>query len=178
MRLPRPLWIGLATILLVFAAAAVHIGVPIYRQWVAIKQVEGLGGTVDGDRFGSTWLGDRIGRELRLPLQRVTWIGLAGTPATDATVSQIAQFSELEWLILDQTLITDEGLAHLRRLLKLEGLSLNGTQVTDAGLSHLKVLSGLRHLRVDGTQVNEASSKRLKLALPQARISGNGFLIK
>ena len=35
-RLPRPLWIGLAAIVLVVVAVGLRVGVPIYRQQVAL----------------------------------------------------------------------------------------------------------------------------------------------
>jgi ankyrin repeat protein len=44
--LPRPLWIGLATVALIGASLGVRYGVPIYRQQVAIREIERAGGSV------------------------------------------------------------------------------------------------------------------------------------
>src|SRR5262249_41729058 len=41
--LPRPLSLGLATAILIVVAVALHVGGPIYRQRVAIREIEALG---------------------------------------------------------------------------------------------------------------------------------------
>ena len=43
LRLPRPLWFGLAALVLVIAALGIRIGVPIYRQQAAIREIESGG---------------------------------------------------------------------------------------------------------------------------------------
>src|SRR5262245_8096366 len=60
-RLPRPLWIGLATILLIVVAVGLHIGVPIYREQVAIREIERLGGYVQTEQGGPKWVRECIG---------------------------------------------------------------------------------------------------------------------
>jgi hypothetical protein len=169
-RLPRPLWIGVATVVLVVVGIALQIGLPIYREYAAIREIERLGGNVEIEIQSASpkWL----------PLANVVWVGLAGTPATDATVVQTGRLSSLRWLILDGTRVTDAGLANLEKLTVLEGLDLSNAGVTDAGLQHLKPLTALQYLRLGGTQVTEAGAAELKRALPRLTISGNGSLIK
>jgi hypothetical protein len=58
-RLPRPLWIGVAAVLLVVAEAGLRIGVPIYRQHAAVREVKRLGGKVEAERHGPEWLAAR-----------------------------------------------------------------------------------------------------------------------
>ena len=55
-RLPRPLWIGVATAVLVVTAVALQFGMPIYRRYVATREIERVGGLVT--TFGSSpaWL--------------------------------------------------------------------------------------------------------------------------
>jgi len=61
-RLPRPLWIGVATVVLIVAAAALHFGAPLYRQHVAVREIEQLGGQIMGTRpRGPSWLRKFVG---------------------------------------------------------------------------------------------------------------------
>ncbi len=64
-RLPRPLWIGLAAVALIVASLGFRYGAPIYRQQVAIREIERAGGSVIMNTGGPFWL--------RLWLRR--WIG-------------------------------------------------------------------------------------------------------
>ncbi len=43
-RLPRPLWMGFATAVLVVLAIGLGVAVPIYRQHLAIREIKRLGG--------------------------------------------------------------------------------------------------------------------------------------
>ena len=54
-QLPRPLWIGLTTVVLFGAAVGLRFGVPIYRQHVAIREIELLGGAVSTTPGGPEW---------------------------------------------------------------------------------------------------------------------------
>lgn len=51
-RLPRPLWIGLATVVLVVVTIGLQFGVPIYRRHVAIREIERLGGKFETSKGG------------------------------------------------------------------------------------------------------------------------------
>src|SRR5437879_6523126 len=91
-RLPRPMWIGLATVLLIGAAIFVRVGLPIYRQHLAIREIERLGGYVETRPRGPEWLRDWVGNErFRLcedvDLVRVDRPTVAVTEATLAHVS-------------------------------------------------------------------------------------------
>jgi hypothetical protein len=41
--MPRPLWIGVATIVLIVASVGLRIGIPIYRQELAIQKLTDYG---------------------------------------------------------------------------------------------------------------------------------------
>ena len=60
-RLPRPLWIGLAAAVLVVLGVGVQIGVPIYRQQVVIREIEQVGGIALTFPRGPEWVRDRVG---------------------------------------------------------------------------------------------------------------------
>jgi Leucine-rich repeat (LRR) protein len=176
--LPRPLWIGLPTAVLLVIAIMLHVGLPMSRQQIAIREVKRLGGTVETGSRCLEWLRTFTGGQPTLPFEDVTWIGLAGTPATDATMVLAGRFTRLEWLILDGTRVTDAGLAELENLAVLEGLDLSNTQVTDAGLKHVQGLTRLQYLRLGGTQVTESAAAQLKRTLPRLTITGNTYLIE
>jgi len=55
-RLPRPLWIAMATFAVVVVTVGLRLGVPIYRQQVAVREIELLGGTVRTLPRGPEWL--------------------------------------------------------------------------------------------------------------------------
>ena len=51
-RVPRPLWIGLATVVLVVAGLGLRFYMPIYRQQVAIREIKRVGGQTE---MGPGW---------------------------------------------------------------------------------------------------------------------------
>ena len=165
-RLPRPLWIGLAAAVLVVLGVGVQIGVPIYRQQVVIREIEQVGGIALTFPRGPEWVRDRVGDDWMRLIEDVREVQLVVKPATDATLGHIGELGSLQRLYLDQTLVTDEGLAHLKRLSSLEKLSLNNTQVTDAGLQHIKGLTKLKWLMLNRTQVTDTGVAELQRTMP------------
>src|SRR5947209_1949698 len=123
-RLPRPLWIGMATVVLVVVAVGLRIAMPVWQQHIAVELIERVGGHVDTRHGGPEWLRQRLGDERMSAFDRVTGIHLAGTQATDATLACLGSVTELERLELDNTNVTDAGLAHLKGLTRLSSLSL------------------------------------------------------
>ncbi|MGE5195678.1 MAG: hypothetical protein ACM3U2_24565, partial [Deltaproteobacteria bacterium] len=143
-RLPRPLWIGLAATVLVVAAAALHLGMPIYRQHVCIREIERVGGVALTFPRGPEWLRDRVGDERMRLFEDVVEVQIIVKPATEETLRHVGELTSLQRLYLDGTPVTDDWLVHLKGLSRLEKLSLRNTPVTDAGLRHLKELTQLR----------------------------------
>jgi hypothetical protein len=146
-RLPRPLWIGLATVVVVVVSLAMRVGLPIYREQVAAAEVERLGGLAFGEPCGPAWLESllyKIDQDLGDRLVTVSSVCLEGRPATDKTLEQLSWLSSLKDLRLNQTEITDAGLAHLHGLTNLQQIDLANCPVTDAGVAALqKALPGL-----------------------------------
>ena len=185
-RLPRPLWIGLAAAVLAVVALGLQFGLPIYRQEVAIRAIERLGGVAERQVRGPQWLRDWIGEKQIVVLDRVTAVGLERVAATDdamvhlkslyglqtlmlnhsrisdAGLANLAMVASLEWLELPGTQITDCGLAHLKRLTRLEGLDLTGTRVAGPGLANLAGASALRRLWISETTVTDSGLEHLK----------------
>lgn len=146
-RLPRPLWIGLAAIVLTVAAVGLGVGIPIYRQQVAVREIEELGGWVFTAPRTPEWLYEflcRIDQDLGERSDVVVSVCLDQKGATDGTLYRVSSLTDLKELRLNGTQVTDTGLAHLQGLKKLERLSLHSTHVTDTGVAALqRALPGL-----------------------------------
>jgi hypothetical protein len=125
---PRPRrWIPLslrmfvAFLSLLGTASALCIGVPAYRQHVAIRELDRLGGYFESDKRGPDWLRQ--------------WFA----PKT------MRRFDIVRTLILTNSEVTDEALRYVECLEDLERLSLSRTRITDDGLKCLKALTNLAH---------------------------------
>jgi Leucine-rich repeat (LRR) protein len=198
-RLPRPLWIGIAATVLLIIATGVHVGLPIYRQENAVRQIRRLGGWERRSRVGPKWLRELAGEErvdrfaqveelylidtefgdadvarLRL-LPAVKVLYLDGTKVTDAGLGELTTMSLLEELHLKQTAITDHGLASLERLAKLRELDVSHTDLTDAGLSHIATMTQLRRLWLDESGVTRRAAIKLNNALPHRPVQWTGL---
>jgi hypothetical protein len=140
-RLPRPLSIGLVTVVLTVVAVGLRIGIPIYRQQVAVQEIERLGGWVFTEPRGPEWLWSllyRIDADLGARTDIVNSVCLRHLAATDNTLYHMGCLSDLRELELTDTQVTDTGLAHLKWLTRLERIDLSHAPVTDAGVAELQ----------------------------------------
>lgn len=119
-RLPQPLWILLAAVVIAIAGVGMRMGLPVYMRRVVIRNIEAVGGrattrselqsswepvaTSDG---ASEWLHEQIGDERTAAMDEVVRVDLNDRPASDATLRSVRRFPELELLWLDNTQITD-----------------------------------------------------------------------
>lgn len=161
--LPRPLWIGLATVVLVVVGVGLRFGLPIYRQHVAIRAIEGMTGIIFTKPRGPNWLRVSVAKDRMMVLDDVIGVHFPIGQATDATLSHLGCLTKVEVLDLRKTDITDSGLAHLIRLNNLKTLNLSETSVTDAGLVSLRGLITLESLQLAGTQVTDSGLSDLKV---------------
>lgn len=192
--LPRPLWIFLATVVLVVAAVGLGVGVPVWRQQIAKREIQRLRGLTEVRYDGPEWLRKSLGHEDTRIFDVVTGVGLGGTDCSDGDMRFLSGLGTVERLVLYNTHVTDTGLAHVSSLRNLKRLYLHGTRVTDAGLAPLTALpqlqildvawtgitdAGLAHVReirslerlyVEGTQVTDAGVADLQRALPGLEI--------
>jgi hypothetical protein len=155
-RLPRPIWIGAATAALVIVAAGWKFGMPIYRQQMAIREIERLGGRIVRRSRGPDWLRRSVGDQLMSRFDPVTSVSLTKSKATDFTLGQVAWLSDLERLTLACTDVGDAGLVHLQRMAHLQELNLISTQVTDSGMRQIRKLPDLQRLMLANTQVTDS----------------------
>jgi hypothetical protein len=194
-RQPRPLWIGVAAMVLLVAGGGLRIALPIYRQQTAIREIERLGGHVECARGGPDWLRERLGDEPMKLFDTVTQVSLSdtaasdetlnhlrglgglrqldldGTRITDAGLAGLQRSTSLHHLLLDRTRVTDAGLAYLKALRELETLSLRDTKITDTGMAHLQRVTNLQVLYVAETFVTDGGIAELKQSVPRVRVS-------
>lgn len=96
--------------------------------------------------------GDEFVEQL-LPLTNfVTWLDLARTQITDASMSTVGKMVNLEELNLNACKITDEGIKQLEGLSQLKKLNLSGTSVSEAALPTLLKLEALEAIYLFRTQ--------------------------
>jgi hypothetical protein len=165
---PRPRrWIPLsvrmfvAMLAVVGVAGALWVGIPAYRQHVAIRKIEELGGSVDTVAGQMDWLRDYVRDEWMMRVDDVVFIELSGSEATDATLRDIGGLTSVTDLLINGTQVTDAGLANLKGLTNLRILELDRTMVTDAGMAHLTALTNLQILGLDHTQLTNTGLSRL-----------------
>ncbi len=161
-RLPRPHWIGVVTALLIVAAAALRVGLPVYRQQVAIRQIERAGGNVKTKSSAPNWLRQIVGSEWLTVFDDPVVVSVMNRRIDESDLRNLACFTRLEKLWLGGTAITDDDLACLKGLTNLYVLDLSGTKVTDAGMMHVREVSRLETLYVDGTQVTDLGLEHLE----------------
>jgi hypothetical protein len=162
MLLPRPLWIGMSTVVLVGMAVGLRFGLPIYRQWIAIREIERMGGYVTTIPTINNWLRRRLDKGTMKSFDEVVDVRLTGNRATDSTLRHMKLLRSLRTLVLYGTQVTDAGLEHLEGLTSLEWLDLTETRVKGEGLGHLKELPELRHLVLDRAPVTDGGLNHLK----------------
>jgi hypothetical protein len=194
--MPRPLWIGAATVVFLVASVGFRIGLPIYRQQVTIREIERVGGTVHFDKAGPEWLRELLGDErmrcvdairyvrfrprLKTFRQRPVLEGIlySGPPRwtessveiDDSLLKCIRNVPDLKQLSLSRTNIGDPGVVHIASLTDLETLDISGTDVSDASIPLFKRMRKLKELRLFSTQITDKGATDLKQALPQLTI--------
>ncbi|PXA04031.1 hypothetical protein DDZ13_08275 [Coraliomargarita sinensis] len=99
----------------------------------------------------ATTAGDDFILQLRPLANFVTWLDLARTQITDASMSELALMKNLEQLNLNACDITDEGIKQLEGLDNLKDLNLAETPVSEASLPTLIQLDSLETVHLFGT---------------------------
>jgi Leucine-rich repeat (LRR) protein len=156
-RLPRPLWIGVAAVVLTVAAVGVQIALPAYRKKVAIREIRRAGGMILFEERGPKWLRKRVGNEMLEPLWKITEVIFgSGQTATDEGLKHVGSLREFQKLDLEgQQKITDAGIENLKGL-NIISLNLGKTQVTDAGLKSVTEMTRLLELILDETKITDS----------------------
>jgi hypothetical protein len=132
---------GLATVVVIVVSLAMRVGLPMYRQHVAVAEIERLGGMVFYAPSRPEWLESllyRIDQDLGDRLVVVSSVCLDGRTVTDSTLDHLAWLRELQELRLNRTEMTDARLARLKQLTNLKVIYLRQCPVTDAGVDDLE----------------------------------------
>lgn len=143
--IPLSLKIFMGTLLLVGVSRGLWIGIHIWREQAAIRELERLGAQMGTEPGGPAWLRQSIGDDWMQPFDKgtiVVWGSFTPKTITDAEMPAFEQLIHVQKLDLRGAPITDAGLKHLHRLSDLRFLDLRNTRVTDAGLIHLKGMKG------------------------------------
>jgi hypothetical protein len=197
--IPVSLRMVMAIFLLLGVVSTAMVGIPAYRQQVAIRQLR-LSGcefltrhNVPGWLRRPAWLRRWVWNQRNKLFEEVYWVdlrraqdpgaelshldGLASihevilvrTPVTDSDLVQLKGLTNIQELLLTGTSVTDAGLVHLKELTSMKVLKLDNTRVTDAGLAHLRGMTKMEGLSLVGTQVTEVGMQHLEV-LPKLRL--------
>jgi len=163
----RRLWIPLSLRLFLsmfaplFVASTLWVGVRGYRQAVATREVERLGGRVEVVVAGPKWLRDLVGQDrLRILDELVEGVTFPNEMAIfdRGTTGTFGMFSKLR---TDRPIVDDATLACVAKLPYLKRLNLRWTNVGDAGMEHVCKLAALEELELVGADVSDASALQL-----------------
>jgi hypothetical protein len=187
LRVPHPLWILVAALVLGVVAAGLHLGRPAYRQWSAIRAIGQSGFPVDVERVGPEWLREFVGEtqmnafdeipsiHFQPDLTRHTapyfkWFGPVTPPADDSVVANVRKIPNLKQIDMACSNVTDACMENVCSLQYLEYLDMRGTDISDASVPLLKRLTNLRILFLQGTKITDTGIGELKRALPRLTI--------
>ena len=166
-RLPRPLWIGLLAVALVVAGTGLRVGLPIYQQHAAIREIQRAGGVVLMRPADHDWLPDWLQKWMN-DRERIEVFGVpeevdrVGPGITDAGLAQIAAFTELRCLYLGRWADDPAGSGEhsgpmsLFAPLEPQYLLSDPARFSNEGLAQLTGLRKLQLLDLNGTRVTDA----------------------
>jgi hypothetical protein len=152
------------------ASSGLRIVVPIYRQEMAIRELNAAGVYRLTNKRGPEWLRRWMGTKRMRGYDDVFSVELTGGGADDRLVANFSALKNLNRVTLKKALVTDAGLAQLTGIASLETLEIESPRITDAGLLHLKKLPNLHTLDVRGARVTDAGLAELERALPTLTI--------
>ena len=108
-------------------------------------------------------------KELREVKDQLVVLILSKMPITDADLSIIGQFKNLEKLNLNFTAIKGSGLSNLKSLTNLKHVSLSGTEVTKDALKAILSLPELNEVFIWNTAITETELIELEKTYPKIR---------
>ena len=166
---PLSLRIYLATMALLGVASVLFVGMPIYEQLIAIREIKRLGGGVSAQQGGPDWLRDWLGDERMQGFDAVNSVNFYKSEIDDQRLWCCRKLADLKLLFLHKTKVTDDGIARLSGITSLTQITLGETSVSDAGLAHLKQLTKLKGLTLDHTRITDIGLQYLK-GLPELEL--------
>jgi hypothetical protein len=172
---------------LIITAAILRIGLPIYRQQVAIASIEAIGGSVDF--------------ELALPPVRWLYAIISpvttqlGIPRDELKTYLLRNFRVVDKVhfgtdsetfykrgprrftgpgsLFDGPTVNDDNLAAIVDLPGLKVLDLDCSNISDVGIQCVKELTALEELNLDGADVSDACIDDLQRLTQLRRLSLN-----
>ena len=158
----------MSILVLLGVACALWKGVPIYRQYAAIRAFERAGGRIVTVKRRPDWLmkwapawllnsgPNETNPRMRLFNEPFGAYADRSNSMSDADLLNLGVLPALKVINLSGTRVTDDGMHHITDVTSLEHLVIAHTQIGDAGLVRLKELRRLRSLRVTGSRVTDA----------------------
>ena len=160
-RWPRPLWIGVAALVMIVVSVGMSVGLPVYRRNAALHEIHRLHGSCEVKYNGPRWLQRWLGYERSQTFSGISVVRLGGTDFGDGDMKFLSGLGTVEHVVLFNTRVTDAALSELRKLGPLKRVYLYGTRVTDAGIKPLMELPNLRVLDLSGTEITDEGLAQL-----------------
>lgn len=107
--------------------------------------------------------------ELKEVKDQLVVLNLSKMPVTDADLSIVGQFKNLEKINLNFTSVKGDGLANLKSLTQLQSLSLSGTTVTKVALNSILSLPALTEVFIWNTPIGENEKAELEKLFPKIK---------
>ena len=192
LRMLQSLWIGLVVATLLVIAVGLAAVAPIYREQIAIREIQRLRGSISRVHSSPEWARKLVGDERVEDFDEVDRVDFSFAQSidpdaqfTDSDLACLRGLRGLRELSLWNTAVTGSGLVylkdipkfqslslgpnlaasqfvHLEKLTGLQELHLRGPEVSDAGLVHLRPLKQLRELILSDRQITDAGIAHLK----------------
>lgn len=168
--MPLSLRLFTMVMLLTGFCSVVFVGIPAYRQFHAIREIERYGGSIYVTGMaGPDWLVRLIGRERMEAFQTIDRMEFR--PTERAIERQLGNLSD-RFAISGTTSVAinppwngmeidDTALACIARFPNLKHLSLHFCDISDAGLEHVIRARQIELLDLSGTSVTDAGIMRL-----------------
>ena len=171
----------MAAVVLIVVAVGLRFGVPIYRQHVAIREIERCGGDVGGllrirRETGPTWLREFVGEDRMMAVDEIDDIYFHADSSTLNRRMNKLRYGAISMTTLDRAgpTIDDFTLSCITVIPTLKRLSLRFCDVGDAGMQHVAHLRNLEDLDLRCTDVSDAGLARLKTLRNLQSVDLNG----
>lgn len=167
--IPLSLRMFVVMLVLTSVGGGLWVGLPAYRQHVAIQEFERRGAAIgnfmpDRPVTGPIWLRRIIGDERMVAFDEIDDVYFHADSATvDRRIAKIhAEIISMSTVSRDPPSIDDSTLSYITGIPSVKNLSLRLCNVGDTGMEHVACLRKLEHLDLFCTDVADAGLARLK----------------